>query len=171
MRNSRQTLRRYRISPCRHCSSATISVGRCSTLMDAWSEMVLGRRLAVFLGPVVLLSLAAVPAAADQRDDFLAGRTVSCPGCDLHNAELKRRDLTGANLAGADLTFATLHAATLQGADLTGAKLTDANLNLADLRNAKLTGAEMSRVLAYGANLTSANLTRAQMEEAKLQTD
>src|SRR5215210_4697714 len=114
--------------------------------------VVLSRRLAVVLGPLVLLSVMAVPAAADQRDDFLAGRTVSCPGCDLHDAELKRRDLTGANLAGANLTFATLHAAKLQGADLTGAILTDANLNLADLRNAKLAGADMTRVLAYGAN-------------------
>ena len=78
--------------------------------------MVSGGRLAAILGPAALLSVLAMPAAADQRDDFIAGRTVNCPGCDLHEAQLKRRDLTGANLAGADLTFATLHAATLRGA-------------------------------------------------------
>ena len=46
----------------------------------------------------------AAETAAPDRDAFLAGATKDCPGCDLHNAGLKRRDLTGANLAGADLT-------------------------------------------------------------------
>ena len=45
-------------------------------------------------------ALAAPGAWADQRDDFLAGRTKMCAGCDLTGANFKRRDLTGADLTG-----------------------------------------------------------------------
>src|SRR6185436_19805573 len=81
---------------------------------------------------------AAVPALADQREDFLAGKTNDCPKCDLTRVNRKRGDLTNANLAGANLTEANFHDAKLMGADLTGATLVGANMNKADLRNAKL---------------------------------
>ena len=128
------------------------------------------RAAAVAVTMAAGLMAGASPALADQRDDFLAGRSSDCPGCDLDHAELKRRDLTGANLAGARLTGATLHEANLSNADLSGADLSDANLNLANLRRAKLAGATLTGVLAYGANFASADLSTAAMTGIKLQT-
>src|SRR3984957_7611118 len=77
------------------------------------------------------------PGAAPDPKAFLAGDTKDCPGCDLSNAKLKRRDLTGANLSGANLSGAILHRAILRNADLSHANLSDANLNKTDLTLAK----------------------------------
>src|SRR5205823_911975 len=76
------------------------------------------------------------PAAAvnGDRDAFLAGTTKDCPGCDLRQAKLKRRDLSNANLTGANLTGAVLHRAKLARAKLDHANLTEANLNKTDLK-------------------------------------
>src|SRR5262249_11665922 len=97
---------------------------------------------------IVLAGMLACASAAraDQRDDFLAGRTRDCPLCDLTGQNFKRRDLSGANLAGAVLKNATLHdaklaSARLAGADLSGANLNKAGLARADLRGARLGGA------------------------------
>src|SRR4030088_3859579 len=79
----------------------------------------------------------AAPAQAQDVAAFLAGRSKDCPGCDLSGAKLKRRDLTGANLAGANLSEASLHRSLLRGADLAGADLTRANLNKTPLPQAK----------------------------------
>src|SRR4051812_40832109 len=76
-----------------------------------------------------------------QRRAFLAGTTKDCPGCDLREVSLKRRDLGGADLTGADLSGATLHAARLTNAKLSHAKLHEANLNKADLKRTNLTEA------------------------------
>src|ERR1700730_11098210 len=85
-----------------------------------------------FLAAVVAVLLPA-PAWADQRADFLAGRSKICRDCDLAGANFKRRDLTGADLTGANLQHANLHDARLTGAKLAGADLTAANLNKANL--------------------------------------
>src|ERR1700735_3760296 len=77
-----------------------------------------------------------------ERQAFLAGTSKDCPGCDLRDAKLKRRDLSGADLTGADLTDAVLHAARLTNAKLGHTKLEDANLNKADMKRADLTGAD-----------------------------
>jgi uncharacterized protein YjbI with pentapeptide repeats len=61
----------------------------------------LDRRLAACL--VLAASLAATAVQADQRQDFLAGRTHDCPRCDLAGVNFKRRDLSGADLTGANL--------------------------------------------------------------------
>src|SRR5262245_30589054 len=42
--------------------------------------------------------LAAGSACADQREDFLSGKTRSCPRCDLSGQSFKRRDLANADL-------------------------------------------------------------------------
>jgi uncharacterized protein YjbI with pentapeptide repeats len=111
--------------------------------------------------------LAAIAARADAgptERDLLIARAMQCPGCDLRGVNLKRANLTGANLAGADLTGVNLHEAILREADLTGAILDGANLNAADFRLATLAGASIQRALMYqtifdGANLAEANLT------------
>src|SRR5262245_39552494 len=99
-------------------------------------------------GFLAVAPLAAVPAlaatsfgASAQTPDvaaFLAGRAKDCPGCDLSNQSLKRRNLTGANLAGANLAGASFHRSVLRGANLSGADLTGANLNKTDLIQADL---------------------------------
>src|SRR5262244_1270942 len=86
---------------------------------------------------------AAAGARADPREDFLAGKTRSCPRCDLSGQNFKRRDLANADLTGANLKEANFHDARLTnarlgGADLSGANLNKANLSRADLRDAKL---------------------------------
>ena len=40
-------------------------------------------RAAVLASLFVAAAFAGPPALADQRDDFLAGLTIDCPGCDL----------------------------------------------------------------------------------------
>ena len=91
------------------------------------------------------------PAAADKgdRDAFLAGTTKDCPGCDLRQAKLKRRDLSNANLTGANLAGAVLHRAKLTRAKLDHAILTEANLNKTDLKHASLSGANLTGALLY----------------------
>src|SRR5215471_19877016 len=65
----------------------------------------------------------APPTSASDRDAFLAGTGKDCPGCDLREAKLKRRDLSDADLTGADLSSAVLHRAKLGNARLDHAKL------------------------------------------------
>ena len=57
---------------------------------------------------------------------------------DLSNANLYGSDLRGANLRGADLYGADLSNANLRGADLYGADLSNANLYGSDLRGANI---------------------------------
>jgi len=71
-------------------------------------------------------------------------------------------NLHGANLRGADLSGANLRGANLRGADLSGANLRGANLRGADLSGANLRGADMHRANLRGANLRGANLSGAQ---------
>lgn len=114
---------------------------------------------------------APAPDPTDARAMFLVGLSADCPGCDLAEADLRRRDLSNANLVGANLANATLHRAILRGANLSGANLRSANLNLADLGGANLTGADLTFALLFsasasGANFGSAQLTRALAGEA-----
>src|SRR5271154_3456772 len=48
--------------------------------------------LAQLLAAALASTLAAAGAGAEPRDDFLAGRTKACAGCDLTGANFKRRD-------------------------------------------------------------------------------
>src|ERR1044071_7512435 len=65
---------------------------------------------------ILLAALSSTPAHADQRADFLAGRTRECPRCDLAGGNFKRRDLSGADLTGAILKDTNFHDARLAGA-------------------------------------------------------
>ncbi|KAK3241876.1 hypothetical protein CYMTET_48400 [Cymbomonas tetramitiformis] len=79
-------------------------------------------------------------------------------GCDLRKADLTEADLSFAYLCWADLSDAKLDQAVLCKADLSEANLTSVNLLDANLKEADLAGA----------NLTSANLQSANLEEADL---
>lgn len=123
---------------------------------------------------------AAAPAMAaasqpvpDQRETFLAGESVDCPGCDLAGADLRRRDLSDADLSGANLDGAILHRAILRRADLSGANLSGANLNRADLSFADLRGASLVAAMLFQtdaprANFSGADLTGAMLGKARI---
>src|SRR3977135_3720958 len=122
---------------------------------------------------IVLAALSSTLAHADQREDFLAGRTRECSRCDLAGMNFKRRDLSGADLTEANLRAANLHDARLVGARLAGADLTGANLNKANLSRAELAGAVLRDAMLYaaildGAKLADADLTDALMGVARL---
>ena len=92
---------------------------------------------------------------------------------DLRRADLSGADLSDANLRRADLSGADLRRADLSGADLSGANLSDANLrraNLSDanLRRADLSGADLSDANLRGANLSGADLSGADLSDANL---
>ena len=83
-------------------------------------------------------------------------------------ANLRRADLSGANLRWADLSEADLRGADLRWADLSGANLRGADLSEADLRGASLSGAELRWADLRGANLSGADLRRANLRRADL---
>ena len=104
--------------------------------------------------------------------DEKGGERWSCPiganlrradlsDADLSGANLRRADLSGADLSGADLSGADLRRADLSGADLSGADLSDANLSGADLSDANLSGANLSGADLSGADLSGADLSGA----------
>ena len=102
-------------------------------------------------------------AAQDREAAFLAGETNDCPGCNLDGANLKMRDLTGADLSGAILSGVNMHRTILAGANLSGATINLSNLNKTILRRANLSGADLSETLLYEADLSGADLTGASL--------
>ncbi|MEM9264926.1 MAG: pentapeptide repeat-containing protein [Cyanobacteria bacterium P01_F01_bin.13] len=65
--------------------------------------------------------------AVDEDDLKRLLETNECPGCDLREADLRRLNLSGANLEGADLKEANFFYAILDGANLSGADLRQTN--------------------------------------------
>jgi hypothetical protein len=80
---------------------------------------------------------------------------------------LRRADLSGADLSGADLRRADLSGADLRRADLSGADLSGADLRRADLSGADLSGADLSGADLSGAYLSGAYLRMADLKEVK----
>jgi uncharacterized protein YjbI with pentapeptide repeats len=117
-------------------------------------------------------------AFAQDRDAFLAGLTNDCPGCELVEAQLQRRDLTGANLSGANLSGANLIAANLNKTDLIQANFSgatmdrvlmfEADASAINLSGALLRGAFMGSIRLIRANLEGADLTGADLENARI---
>ena len=100
-------------------------------------------------------------------------RRTDLSGANLYGADLRRADLRGANLSDADLRRADLRSADLSDANLSdanlyGANLSDAELSGADLRGANLSDAELSGANLSGANLSGANLSDADLYGANL---
>lgn len=109
-----------------------------------------------------------LPGDATLTQRFLAGLSNDCPSCDLAGADLRRRDLTDANLAGANLTRAVLHRANLRNADFTGATLTEANLNATDLTLAKFVDADMRGAQLYAVRGSRPDFSRADLSGSRL---
>ncbi|HAK0867973.1 TPA: pentapeptide repeat-containing protein [Listeria monocytogenes] len=98
---------------------------------------------------------------ADLRRADLSGANLR--GANLSYADLRRADLSGANLRGANLSYADLRRADLSGANLRGANLRRANLSYADLSYADLSYANLRRADLSYADLSYANLRRADL--------
>src|SRR6185295_4666901 len=113
-----------------------------------------------------------------ERTRILRGRDLNC-GDFSDFADLRRIDLTGAQLTNASfiqskLQGATLRDAQLQGASLRFAQLQGASLFAAQLRDAslfaaQLQGASLNRAQLQGASLFAAALQGASLDEAQLQ--
>lgn len=109
-----------------------------------------------------------LPADATPAERFLAGLSNDCPGCDLSGADLRRRNLTDADLSGANLTRAVFHRANLRNADFSGATLEEANFNAADLTLAKFEGADMRGAQLYAVRGSRPDFSRADLSGARL---
>ncbi len=88
---------------------------------------------------------------ADLRKANLSGADLR--GIDLRQADLRETDLSGADLQGTDLRYASLYCADLSSSDLRYASLYRADLSGSDLRYASLLGANL-----LGANLRGSDL-------------
>ena len=85
------------------------------------------------------------------------------------NADLRKVDLTGAQLWGARLDSAQLQGASLESAQLQGASLRLARLQGASLKSAQLQGASLYQAQLLGAVLFGAGLQGASLYGAQLQ--
>ncbi len=139
-------------------------------------DQITRRRKSYFSDTLVIADFDALEAAkiADPEKFDAVKQTLNLRGLNLEgavflNADLRKVDLTkaqlqGASLAGAQLQGAILHSARLQGAKLDRAKLQGANLN-----NAKLQGVNLDNANLQGATLSAAELQGATLASAKLQ--
>ncbi len=113
-----------------------------------------------------------------QARGWLEGNEGLLKGADLSEAELKKADLSYANLMGAvfykaelqhaDLAGAILHRASFNDADMQHAELFKADLRNSRLVDAKLQYAQMYETDLSGATLSYAKLNGAFLDAAKL---
>ena len=82
--------------------------------------------------------------------------------------ELKKANLSKANLSEANLSWANLSKANLSWANLSKANLSEANLSWANLSEANLSWANLSEANLSWANLSEANLSKANLSKANL---
>lgn len=76
------------------------------------------------------------------------------------NPDLADADLRHKNLSGADLSWVSLHGANLSGAKLIGADLKGADLTAALLFGTNLTGADLNKVVLWGTIFADVDLSR-----------
>lgn len=86
----------------------------------------------------------------------------------LYRAELFYANLSGADLSGASMLEASLITADLSDADLAGAQMNRTELTFADLSGANLAGNDLTTSLMDGANLSGANLAGAKITDEQL---
>ncbi|PZO49031.1 MAG: hypothetical protein DCF15_17350 [Phormidesmis priestleyi] len=111
----------------------------------------------------------ASPQAAQAADEAAIQRLIEtneCPGCDLHEADFRRLDLSGANLAGADLEGANFYYANLDGAQLTNANLIDVNFGYTSAQNTVFDGSDLRYAVFTRTNLSGASMIKTDLREA-----
>ncbi len=87
---------------------------------------------------------------------------------ELYKAEMSGADLSEANLRGSSLNYANLKNTNLRNSDLFGVYLNNANLSGADLSGADLNRAELYNTDLSGANLSGTDLNYATFWNANL---
>jgi uncharacterized protein YjbI with pentapeptide repeats len=129
------------------------------------------------LALAALISLAALPALAQNAAEVARAEAgVSCPHCNLFQANLYNKDLRGRSYAGArlrqaDMSLSVFNHVNFVDADLRdvngyGALFTGANLKGADLTNATLVGSYLQGANFKGAKLDGVNFSGAEMDKA-----
>ena len=96
-------------------------------------------------------------------------RKVNLSGADLNKIRLHDVSLKEATLSRANLSQATLKEVNLREANLSQAILSRANLFDVDLRSANLSGTDVSKAYLSGVNLSQANLKKADLSEARVE--
>jgi uncharacterized protein YjbI with pentapeptide repeats len=115
-----------------------------------------------------LMVLASAAAAQNPAQIARAKAGVSCPRCNLFQADFADVSLQGATFAGARLRQADFSAAVLKRVNLAGTDLRDLNAYGAVFTGSNLAGADMVNGSYVGAYFEGANLRGAHLEGANL---
>lgn len=131
----------------------------------------------IWAGPGVMAVGVTAAHAQDALEIARVKRGSACPGCNLFQADLSFRVLSGRSFARARLRQAEMVAITLDRANLRGADLAfinafagrflHADFSGADLSDATFTGAYFGRAIFSGANLTRANFSGADLDSVR----
>ena len=119
--------------------------------------------------PAVTLSPTAGVSAAEEEAIERLIRDRACVGCDLHEADFRRLDLTNVDLRGADLEGANFYYANLDGAQLEGANLIDVNLSYASVRGVDLDGADLRYAIFDHTDLTNSSMVDTDLRESYIE--
>ncbi|MEM1086883.1 MAG: pentapeptide repeat-containing protein [Pseudomonadota bacterium] len=120
-----------------------------------------------FLALATLALALATPAFAQNASHIAkAQKGQSCSGCNLFQADMAYRDVSGADFAKARLRQSNLSLATLDNVNLSNSDLSIANLFGARLNSCDLTGADLGKAAAVGTYFGSSTLKSADLSQA-----
>lgn len=114
---------------------------------------------------IAALSLSlATPALAQSASHVAkAQKGQSCAGCNLFQADMAYRDISGANFSKSRLRQSNLSLTTFNDANLSGANLSIANLFGARFNRCNLSRTDLSQASAVGTYFGSSNLSGANL--------
>ncbi|MEL8055773.1 MAG: pentapeptide repeat-containing protein [Pseudomonadota bacterium] len=111
----------------------------------------------------------ATPAIAQNAGHISKAKAgQSCAGCNLFQADMAYRDISGTNLSESRLRQSDLSLTTLEGVNLSGSDLSIANLFGARLNRCNLSGADLKSAAAVGTYFGSSNLSGTDLKGANL---
>jgi uncharacterized protein YjbI with pentapeptide repeats len=119
------------------------------------------KRLIVLTLAVLAAASPALAQNAGQIDRVRGG--ASCPGCNLFQADLTGRELTGLNLTRSRLRQATFEAAVMNRVRFDGADLRDIDGSAAVFGGASFAGADLTNANFVGSYLQGANFRGARL--------
>ena len=119
-----------------------------------------------FFAAALIAPFPAPAAAQNPVQVSRATKGVSCPHCNLFQADFANAEIRGKSFAGARLRQADFSAAVMKHVDLAGADLRDLNAYGAVFTDSSLAGANLANASFVGAYMQGANLRGAQLEGA-----
>ncbi|MEO1643412.1 MAG: pentapeptide repeat-containing protein [Pseudomonadota bacterium] len=119
---------------------------------------------------ITVLSIAfTMPALAQNAGHIAKAQNgQSCAGCNLFQADMAYRDVSGASFAKSRLRQSNLSLTTLSDVNLSGSDLSISNLFGARLNRCNLTGADLRQTSAVGTYFGSSNLSGTNLAGANL---